>query len=182
MSVICAFDHKNWAESGFLDYGDFSDMVEYVNQQEDGPDSYRGHWWYGDDEARVLYFGSFGNYNSPGASSHTYAERFDAEEDYRAAVAEWERLPEYLEVEVEEVDHVERLTRLAVDKGFMSSGLAVLLNIDPDRLNNGGLMEVIELALEDDDPEWIEEMINSDPDGDEERKKTFDFYMRGPQC
>lgn len=53
----------------------------------------------------------------------------------------------------------ERLTRLAMSKGLMSRELARLLDIHPDRLHNGGLSEVIELSLEDDDPEWIEEQI-----------------------
>lgn len=94
-----ASNHKEWEKAGLKDYGDFSDCVEYVNQEDDYCDSLRGEWWYADDETTTIYSGTFGNYNSPGASQYTYAEVFCDADEYKAAVAEWEAKPEYLEHE-----------------------------------------------------------------------------------
>ena len=51
------------------------------------------------------------------------------------------------------------LVRLAAGMGWTAADLAPVLGIEADRLNNGGLAEVIELSLKDDDEEWIKEMI-----------------------
>jgi hypothetical protein len=91
-------DHGEWADAG-LDAIQERHAMEYVNQEDDGPDQLRGEWFIADDEARTIIFGTFGNYNSPGASHYTYAEVYDDEEEYRAALAEWEARPEYLECE-----------------------------------------------------------------------------------
>ncbi len=98
---INAFDHKTWAEHEFKDFGEYSCGVEYCNQKEIG-DCYEGEWYYGDDESLVIYFGSFGNYNSPGADSYTHAEQYETKAEYLAALLVWESLPEYVEAEVEE--------------------------------------------------------------------------------
>jgi hypothetical protein len=50
----------------------------------------------------VIYFGSFGNDHSPGASAYTYAELFDMDDKDDSAEFErrkqrWESAPEYLE-------------------------------------------------------------------------------------
>jgi hypothetical protein len=94
-----AFDHKSWEAAGLLNFEDFSELIEYVNQSEYGDGQLEGEWWWADDSTRTVYFGSFGNYNAPGASSYTYAEVYEEEEkeDFLAAVAEWESKPEYLE-------------------------------------------------------------------------------------
>lgn len=105
MADYTAWDHKAWAEAGLKDYGDFSDCVEYVNQSEFGDGQLEGEWWYADDDTRTVYYGSFGNDNSPGASSYTYADTFpDDEAGYKEAVGRWEAYPEYLESEEEEED------------------------------------------------------------------------------
>jgi hypothetical protein len=81
------------------DFGDYSDCVEYVNQSEDYGDCLRGEWYYGDDESLIIYYGSFGNYNSPGASCYTHSEQHETENEYRAALQQWIDQPEYLESE-----------------------------------------------------------------------------------
>lgn len=98
-----AFDHKSWDAAGLKDYGDFSDMVEYINQRDIG-DQLEGEWYYCDDETRTIYSGSFGNYNSPGASSYTNAEVYDEDEidDYNAEKARLEQCEEYAETDDDE--------------------------------------------------------------------------------
>lgn len=116
--TVKASEHQEWEENRLADYSEFSDMVEYVNQRPDYCDSYRGDWYYipdgvlppmegvdyGDQKPneRVIYFGSFGNDNSPGADSYTNAEIFDMDDPEDAAEfeerkAEWEAAPEYLD-------------------------------------------------------------------------------------
>mgnify|MGYP000912530696 CR=1 FL=1 len=56
---------------------------------------------------------------------------------------------------------LERLVIMATRLGLRSFELALRLDIDPDRLNNGGIREVLELALIDDDPEWIMHQMES---------------------
>lgn len=90
-------DGRNWESLRLLDPGEFMDRVTFCNQEEYGDGQLEGEWWYADDSARVIYYGSFGNYNSPGASSCTWAEVYGAEEEaeYREQVAHWEAQPEY---------------------------------------------------------------------------------------
>jgi hypothetical protein len=92
-----AFNHKAWAEAGLKDYGDFADMVEFVNQTEYGDGQLEGEWYYCDDETRTIYTGTFGNYNSPGADSYTNADVYDEDEidEYNAEKAKLEAQDEY---------------------------------------------------------------------------------------
>lgn len=94
-----AFNHKAWAEAGLKDFGDFAECVEYVNQSEYGDGQLEGEWYYCDDETRTIYTGTFGNYNSPGASSYTNADVYDEDEidDYNAEKAKLEAQDEYSE-------------------------------------------------------------------------------------
>jgi hypothetical protein len=96
-----AFDHKSWNEVGLLNFEDFSELIEYVNQSEYGDGQLEGEWWWADDSTRTVYYGSFGNDWAPGASSYTYAEVFgeDEKDDYLLEVKRWEGFPEYLESE-----------------------------------------------------------------------------------
>jgi hypothetical protein len=75
-----AFNHKAWSEAGLKDYGDFAECVEFANQIELGDGTLEGDWYYCDDETRTIYTGTFGNYNSPGASSYTNADVYDEDE------------------------------------------------------------------------------------------------------
>lgn len=113
---ISGSDHKAWSEANLEDFGDFADCVEYVNQSEYGDGQLEGEWYYAecdwgnpesaglpDDQKRgVIYWGTFGNYNSPGASHCTYAEIYDDQDEYTKDLAEWEAKEEYLESEDEE--------------------------------------------------------------------------------
>ncbi len=93
---ISGTDYTAWAAHG-LDELQARHEMEFVNQEEDGPDQLCGEWYIADDEKRVIIYGTFGNYNSPGASHYTEAEVYDDEDEYRAALAEWEAKPEYTE-------------------------------------------------------------------------------------
>jgi hypothetical protein len=94
-----ASEYAKWEAAGLKDYGDFCECVEYVNQSEYGCDQLEGEWYYCDDETLTIYYGTFGNDNSPGASCYTDADVYSEEEraDYEAAKAEWEAQPEYTE-------------------------------------------------------------------------------------
>jgi hypothetical protein len=108
--TINAFNHKEWKRYGLADYGDFADQTTECNQGEDAFSGF-GEWFYIPNERfpgndAVIYFGSWGNDNSPGASSYTNAEIFDmdvAEDvaEYQKRVNEWESQPEWVEVEEE---------------------------------------------------------------------------------
>jgi hypothetical protein len=98
-----AWNHKEWEAAGLLNFEDFSDAIEYVNQRDIG-DQLEGGWWYSDDEKLTIYAGTFGNYNSPGASSYTNADIYDDEAEYKAEVAKLEAMPEYVEMDEDEDD------------------------------------------------------------------------------
>lgn len=77
-----ACDHEEWRKCGLQNYEDYSECIEYVNQSEYGDDQLEGEWFFIPDEAladgdRVIYHGTFGNYNSPGSSHATYANVYD---------------------------------------------------------------------------------------------------------
>jgi len=106
--TLNAFDHKRWAEEKLQDYGEFADRTGECNQLEEG-DGTSGEWFYIPDdplpelehepgERRVIYHGSWGNYNSPGASSYTYATIYympEDQEEYEADKKKWEEAPEW---------------------------------------------------------------------------------------
>lgn len=109
--TVTAFNHHEWQHLGLADYGDFADQVSECNVGEDAFSGF-GEWFYVPDEPlpnndRVIYFGSWGNDNSPGASSYTHAEIFnmDAPDDaaeYEKRVKDRESQPEW--DEEDEVD------------------------------------------------------------------------------
>ena len=97
-----AYDFASWESIGLEDFADFSDCVSYFNQEDNG-DYGSGEWFYTPDSPLpdgcfVIYGGSYGNYSSPGASSYTYAEVYEAGEEgaYRERIAELEAFPEWL--------------------------------------------------------------------------------------
>ena len=94
-----AFNHKEWSEAGLEDFGDFADMVEYINQTELGDGQLEGEWYYCDDDAMTIYFGTFGNDNAPGASSYTHADVYDDIDEYEAKSLELETCEEYAETD-----------------------------------------------------------------------------------
>ena len=106
MSInINAFDHREWASHNLQDYGDFSDRISECNQEEMG-DHTIGEWFYIPDEPlsitkdnpnerRVIYNGTWGNDNSPGASSYTWATIYDMTDP--DDVAEYEKLKKQME-------------------------------------------------------------------------------------
>jgi hypothetical protein len=58
-------------------------------------------------------------------------------------------------------DEEDHLVELAYEHKLDTLSLCQALDIHHDRTNNGGVREVIQIALEDDDPEWIEGRILS---------------------
>ena len=76
--TLNAFNHEEWSRYCLADFGDFADLVTECNMGEDSFSGY-GEWFYVPDEAlpnndRVIYFGSWGNDNCPGAR-HLYPRR-----------------------------------------------------------------------------------------------------------
>ena len=114
---ISAFNHDEWDRYGLQDYGDFAEMITEFDQGEDAFSGY-GCWFYIPDEFhipggisgsddRVIYTGSWGNDNSPGASHYTYAEIYDMNDaddarSFEERSKELESYPEFLECEDEE--------------------------------------------------------------------------------
>lgn len=102
--TVTAFNHAAWQRHGLADYGDFADQISECNVGEDAFSGY-GEWFFVPDEPlpngdRVIYFGSWGNDNSPGASSYTHAEIFNVDEpedaaEFKKRVKHWERQPKY---------------------------------------------------------------------------------------
>jgi len=111
--TINAFNHDEWKHHGLADYGDFADKITECNVDED-EFSGNGEWFFVPDEPlpngdRVIYFGSWGNDNSPGASSYTNAEIFDAVDpdhliEFSQRVDHWENQPEFAEDEENDVE------------------------------------------------------------------------------
>lgn len=101
--MFTASDYREWAAQELKDYSDFAECVEYVNQSDDYGDCLRGDWYAADPDNLVVYYGTFGNDHSPGASHYTYADKFESKEDYDECVARWESYPEYLSRDEEDM-------------------------------------------------------------------------------
>jgi hypothetical protein len=102
MMDYAASDYREWSEAGLKDFTQYSDCITYCNQLEYGDEQLEGKWWYADKEHLTIYWGSFGNYNSPGASHHTYANIYDDREEFLVETGWWESLPEFLEEDEDE--------------------------------------------------------------------------------
>jgi hypothetical protein len=104
--TLNAFNHAEWERHGLADFGEFADQITECNVGEDSFSGF-GQWFFVQDgplpnNDRVIYFGSWGNDNSPGASMYTNAEIFDGNDpDDIAAFSErvkhWESKPENVE-------------------------------------------------------------------------------------
>lgn len=92
-----AHEYKTWDDANLKDFGDFCDIIQYVNQSEYGDGQYQGQWYFDDKDAMTIYSGTFGNEWSPGSSHYTVADVYESAEEFRANLAAWEALPEYLE-------------------------------------------------------------------------------------
>ena len=104
--TINEFDNDEWHRHRLADFGDFADQISECNMGEDSFSGF-GEWFYVPGEPlpngdRVIYFGSWGNDNSPGASDYTNAEIFDCLDDDHLAefskrVEQWDEQPEFAE-------------------------------------------------------------------------------------
>lgn len=102
--TINAFNHYEWARHGLAAFSDFADQISECNVGEDAFSGY-GDWFFVPNDPlpngdRAIYFGSWGNDNSPGASSYTFAEIFDGSDpdelaEFTIRAREWESKPEY---------------------------------------------------------------------------------------
>lgn len=90
-----ACNYKEWEAAGLKDFGDYADCVNYCNQREFGDGQLEGDWYYFDEDTGILYYGTFGNYNSAGASHYTYAETDKLEAE--TMLSQYEAAPEYVE-------------------------------------------------------------------------------------
>lgn len=106
--TLNAFNHDEWERHGLADYSEYADRITECNVGEDSFSGF-GEWFFVPDESlpngdRVIYFGSWGNDNSPGASTYTNAEIFDALDpdqlvEFSKRVDHWENQPEYIETD-----------------------------------------------------------------------------------
>ena len=111
--TISAFNHDEWKRHGLADFSEFADKIIEVNVDED-EFSGNGEWFFVPPEPlpngdRVIYFGSWGNDNSPGASSYTNAEIFDALGpdqliEFSNRVDHWENQPEFSDDEEDDTE------------------------------------------------------------------------------
>ncbi len=104
--TINAFNHVEWERHGLADFGDFADQIAECNVGEDAFSGF-GEWFFVPGEPlpngdQVIYFCTWGNDNSPGASMYTNAEIFDGNVPadlaaFAERVTHWESLPESVE-------------------------------------------------------------------------------------
>ena len=58
---------------------------------------------------------------------------------------------------------VDRLVGFAVQRGVAPQKLMEFAGEDPDRLNNGGIREAVTLLLDNEDAEWLSDLIEECP-------------------
>src|SRR5260221_408664 len=93
--TVNAFNYNEWKRQGLKDYSEFSDRITECNQCDYGDHS-TCEWFFIDEDVlppmegvdyegktpneKAIYYGTWGNDHSPGASSYTYAEIFDMDD------------------------------------------------------------------------------------------------------
>lgn len=110
--MFTAFNHSEWEANGLKDFCLFSDAIEYVNQKEYGDGQLEGEWYYADEDKLTVYWGTFGNDNSPGASSYTHAEIYTDKAEFDCVVSMWKSQPEYTGVVEEDSEREELISRI----------------------------------------------------------------------
>lgn len=108
-NTIKACDYKTWELYGLKTFDNFAESVQFFNQETDFGDTTQGEWFYEETNHKapdgtiyhLIYGGTFGNYNSPGSSHHTWCEVYEVNElkEFNARVAELETMDEYLDDE-----------------------------------------------------------------------------------
>ena len=76
---ICALNYKEWEKYNLENYCDFSEKLTEYDMRTIG-DSVKGCWYYIPEGQTIIHFGEWGEYNSPGASSYTWANIYDEDE------------------------------------------------------------------------------------------------------
>lgn len=102
--TLSSFNHDEWERHGLAKFSDYADRITECNLG-DGSYGAFGKWFFVPNEPlpsgdRVIYFGRWGNDDSPGASSYSHAEIFDVANPVDAKAFEnrvrhWESQPEY---------------------------------------------------------------------------------------
>lgn len=102
---------------------------------------------------------------------HAVGNDDDAKADWCEAVAAH---PEYFGTGMNSYQiHATRLTNIAEANGWSVSDVGILCEIDRDRLGNGGLYEIIKIAVEEgDDMDWIEEQFKAKPKSGDQTKRS----------
>lgn len=89
---IEAGNYNGWDFPYFVQHLLDESEPSYCNQTDDS-----GEWFLADALGMTVVFGTYGNYNSPGAADYTYATVYQTREEYESAVLLWEEREEYLE-------------------------------------------------------------------------------------
>ena len=76
------------------DFNEYAEWITYCNQDDDF-DSLMGDWYYFDDMNNTIYYGVFGNDNSPGASRYTWHKKYDSLQEYFTDCKIWQEQKEY---------------------------------------------------------------------------------------
>lgn len=102
--VLTAFNHAEWSRYNLADFSDFADQITECNVGEDAFSGY-GEWYFIPADPlpnndKVIYSGSWGNDNSPGASSYTHGEIFNMDDiedaaEYEKRLKQWASSPEW---------------------------------------------------------------------------------------
>lgn len=101
MTSYTRFDthDETWKALCFDEFYVYSNKITYYNQEEYGDGQIQGCWFYIDINNLVIYTGSFGNDNAPGASMYTTAHKCEDDIEFDEFVDELESKPEYLDEE-----------------------------------------------------------------------------------
>lgn len=92
--MLCAA-YPEWILAGLKSFEDFAEAIERRNQVESREGQLEGEWFFGDETALVIYWGTFGEGNSPGEPHYTHADKYQDREAFFTALYKWEILPEY---------------------------------------------------------------------------------------
>lgn len=120
-ATVYDHEHAAWESYGLADYSTFAEKITEHSQRDLG-DCTAGEFYYIPDEPvvseqgthRVIYYGDWGNYHSPGSKVHAECfdvndegdmEQFEEEKERLAALPEWEETDDEDDEEEEEDDY-----------------------------------------------------------------------------
>lgn len=98
--TISLNNHELWAEHKLRDIDEILEMAMHCEVIQDPRGRHQEGWWfYGDEDAKVIYSGYFSAHQPAGSPDHTTGTLFFTAREFRESLEQWIETPVYASTE-----------------------------------------------------------------------------------